>query len=79
MQQQQAQDRACLVQKVCLDGQVGGNVEGLEVDACGCQSYPSWLAAQGCDTTPQQLYQYLLILILQPPRIEPLSLLVALQ
>ena len=74
----QAHDRACLAEVVGLDGVVGYNIEGLKVDAAVGDDHTAWLTAQRRDAAAHHLQHNLLVLILQPPRIEALILFMAL-
>ena len=64
---------ACLVQLVDFDRGVGGDVEGLEVDAGGGERHAPGLAAQRGDAAARQLHHDALVLVLQPAGVEPLA------
>ena len=54
-----------------MDGVVGYDVEGLEVEAGAGDDNTPRLAAQRCDAVANQLQQNPLVFVFQPPRVEP--------
>lgn len=68
----------CLVDLVGLYGVVGDHIERLEVEPDGGEDHPPRLLAQRRNAAANKLKQDVLILILEPPRIEPLICLMSL-
>ena len=70
---------ADLAELVGLDGVVGHNIEGLEVDVAVGDDHAPRLDAQGGDAAAHQLQHNLFVVVLQPPGIEALIFLMRLR
>lgn len=71
----EAEAQAHLVYLVDLDGGVGDDIEGLEIDPAESDHHPARLAGQGGDAVSDQLQEAVLAVILKPAHIENLVLL----